>query len=150
MIKKLRSHIQDFRRRPLIFFLVVSFGIACIHLAVVYTLLKPSFWPFSSCAPNFLSFVLNPGALLMFFFLNTSAKDVTISFLAMTVSSILYGIGGGLLFSPDKKTAQPIGIILLGLLLLAGFLVVSLVGLLCGLSTIQPILTKSIKDFLAF
>ena len=132
MIKNLLFQIQKLRNHLFPFFLVVSLSIASIHLAISYTLLKPSFWPFPSCSPNVLSYILNgPGAILIFL-LGSSADNVSLSFLAMAFSSSLYGIGAGLLLSSEQKTAQPIGIVLLTLLILVGCLALSLVGVLCA------------------
>ncbi len=132
MIKNLPVHIQKLRNHLFPFFLVVSVGIASIHLAISYALLKPSFWPFPACAPNVLSYILNGPGTLLIFFIGSSVDDVGLSFLAMVFSSSLYGIAAGLLLSAEQKTAQPIGIVLLTLLILVGCLALSLVGFLCA------------------
>jgi hypothetical protein len=144
MIKKFLLQIPHLQNRPIIYAILIGFGIAGIHFAISYLLWKPLF-DNSSCSPNILDIVLiSPGLILLmglgflpppsYRFISSISLDfkMLVPFIVMIISSCFYGIGGTLLLFSEKKIVQLLGVILIVLFILAGFYITSLIGPYCA------------------
>jgi hypothetical protein len=95
--------------------------IGSLHAMISYLLWQPN------CSPGVLDLIgmiLDaPGFLLRFvpYYVAPAGRGSLYQPFTIIVSSCLYGLAGGLLFSSEKKRMQVVGIILLGVLFYSGY-----------------------------
>ena len=95
--------------------------IGSIHATISYLLWQPN------CSPRTLGLIgmiLDaPGYLLRFipYYVAPANQGSLYQPFTIIISSCLYGLAGGLLFSSERKRMQVVGIILLGLLFYSGY-----------------------------